>query len=163
MKNVLIAEGRHYFADTLEHMLRRVLADHPPRVSMRFARAVSVAEGLRLLSEDGPFDLVMVNLILPDGNGTEVVRESKVRGPNTPVAVLNANEDLFEAFAAGADEVIWTRASLNEIVASLLRLLGIRTSQVPSILSIPPPPARIGSLTPPAPVDAAVESSPVVY
>jgi DNA-binding response OmpR family regulator len=67
----------------------------------------------------------VVDLILPDGDGTKVVREIKTQTPGTPVAVVSASEDLSEALAAGADEAISKRTGLAEIVASLARLLGI--------------------------------------
>jgi DNA-binding response OmpR family regulator len=118
--NVLIVDDHHSFGEALELVLRSTLASSP-----RFARATSVAEGLRLVSRDGPFDLAVVDLMLPDGNGTTVVREIKALSPGTPVAVLSASEDLSEALAAGADEAIRKETSLAEIVASLARLGGV--------------------------------------
>jgi CheY-like chemotaxis protein len=124
---VLIVDDHYAFAEMLELALRPALAKDP-RTSdgyPRFVRATSVAEGLRLVSEEGPFDLAVVDLILPDGDGTKVVREIKTQTPGTPVAVVSASEDLSEALAAGADEAISKRTGLAEIVASLARLLGI--------------------------------------
>jgi DNA-binding response OmpR family regulator len=117
---VLIVDDHRSFADALELVLRSTLAGSP-----RCSCAASVAEGLRLVSEEGPFDLAVVDLILPDGDGTKVVREIKTQTPGTPVAVVSASEDLSEALAAGADEAISKRTGLAEIVASLARLLGI--------------------------------------
>ena len=127
MTRVLIVDDHYAFAEMLELALRPALAKDPgtPDDYPKFVRATSVAEGLRLVSEDGPFDLAVVDLILPDGDGTKVVREIKRRSPGTPVVVLSASEHLSEALAAGADEAISKRTRLAEIVASLLRLLGI--------------------------------------
>ena len=121
MTDVLIVDDHHSFGEALELVLGSALAGSP-----KFARASSVAEGLQCISEDGPFDLVVVDLMLPDGNGTEVVREVKAQSPDTPVAVLSASEDLCGALAAGADEAIPKDTSLAEIVASLVRLAGVR-------------------------------------
>ena len=127
MTNVLIVDDHQSFAEALELVLRSTFASAPGNsdVSSKFVRAASVAEGLRLVSEEGPFDLAVVDLILPDGDGTKVVREIKRRSPGTPVVVLSASEHLSEALAAGADEAISKRTRLAEIVASLARLLGI--------------------------------------
>ena len=127
MTNVLIVDDHQSFAEALELVLRSTFASAPGNsdVSSKFVRAASVAEGLRLVSEEGPFDLAVVDLMLPDGNGTTVVREIKARTPGTLVAVVSASEDLSEALAAGADEAISKRTGLAEIVASLARLLGI--------------------------------------
>ena len=127
MTNVLIVDDHKSFAEALELALRPALANDPgtPGGSPTFVRATSVAEGLRLVSGDGPFDLAVVDLMLPDGNGTTVVREIKAQSPGTPVAVVSASEDLSEALAAGADEAIPKDTGFAEIVASLLRLAGV--------------------------------------
>lgn len=120
MTNVLIVDDHHFFGEALELVLRPALAGSP-----RFVRATSVAEGLMLVSEDHPFDLAVIDLMLPDGNGITIVREIKTLSPDTPVAVLSASEDLSEALAAGADEAIPKWTPLSEIVASLVRLARI--------------------------------------
>jgi two-component system, NarL family, response regulator DevR len=127
LTNVLIVDDHQSFAEALELVLRSTFASAPGNsdVSSKFVRAASVAEGLRLVSEEGPFDLAVVDLMLPDGNGTTVVREIKARTPGTLVAVVSASEDLSEALAAGADEAIPKETSFAEIVASLARLAGV--------------------------------------
>ena len=93
-----------------------------PLGSAAFHREPTVEEGLRLISEVGPFDLAIVDLVLPDGDGTAVVRKIKASSPETPVAVLSSVEDLSGALAAGADEAIRKDTPLPEIIASLERL-----------------------------------------
>ena len=114
------------FAEMLELTLLPALAGGPGSSGRfpEFVRASSVADGLRCFSEDGPFDLVVIDLILPDGDGIEVVREIKSQSTAPPVAVLSAREDVSEALVAGADDVISKSAPLTEIVASLARLAG---------------------------------------
>ena len=127
MTNVLIVDDHKSFAEALELVLRSTFASAPGNsdVSSKFVRAASVAEGLRLVSEEGPFDLAVVDLMLPDGNGIAVVREIKAQSPGTPVAVVSASEDLSEALAEGADEAIPKDTGFAEIVASLARLAGV--------------------------------------
>ena len=127
MTNVLIVDDHYSFSEMLELVLRPALADKTgtPGRSPRVVYAVSVADALQRCSEEGPFDLAVVDLMLPDGNGTTVVREIKARSPGTPVAVLSASEDLSEALAAGADEAIPKRSRIAEIVPSLARLAGV--------------------------------------
>jgi two-component system response regulator QseB len=71
-----------------------------------FHHATTVKEALKLVAEADPFDLGVVNLMLPDGDGTDVVRAVKERWPETPVCVLSGVEDLSGALSAGADEAI---------------------------------------------------------
>jgi len=71
-----------------------------------FRCASTLSEGLRLVAEAGPFALAVVDLMLPDGDGTDVVRAMKERWPETPVCVLSSVRDLSGALQAGADEAI---------------------------------------------------------
>jgi CheY-like chemotaxis protein len=125
---VLIVDDHVLFAEMLAVVLGRALRSpsepEKPGDFPIFAYATSIAEALRLVSGDRPLDLAVVDLILPDGDGTTVVREIKRRSPGTPVAVLTASEDLSEALAAGADEAIPKSTRAAEIVASLARLAG---------------------------------------
>jgi DNA-binding NarL/FixJ family response regulator len=129
-KNILIVDDHALFAEMLAVVLGRALRspptepEKPPNFPM-FAYATSIAGALRLVSGDLPLDLAVVDLMLPDGNGTTVVREIKRRSPITPVAVLTASQDLSEALAAGADEAMPKRARLEEIVACLVGLLRV--------------------------------------
>jgi len=125
--NILIVEDHALFAEMLAVALGRALASklQKPGDFSSFAYATSIAEALQRLSAERPFDLAVVDLILPDGDGTTVVREIKRRSPGTPVAVLTASQDLSEALAAGADKAIPKRMRLEEIAACLVRLAGI--------------------------------------
>ena len=128
-KNILIVEDHVLFAEMLAVLLARALrspgAPEKPSNFPKFSYATSIAEALRLVPRDRPLDLAVVDLILPDGNGTTVVREIKRRRPGTPVAVLTASQDLSEALAAGADKAMPKVTPLDEIVACLVCLAGI--------------------------------------
>jgi CheY-like chemotaxis protein len=125
MTSVLIVDDHYSFSEMLELVLRPALADKTgtPGRSPRFVYAATVADALQRFSEEGPFDLVVVDLILLDGDGTKVVREIKAQSPNTPVVVLSASEELLPgAIAAGADDAMPKRTRLAKIVASVARL-----------------------------------------
>jgi two-component system, OmpR family, response regulator QseB len=121
VRRILIVEDHVFFSGALELVLgRRIFEENgePPA----FRRAVTVAEGLGLVQEDGPFDLAIVDLMLPDGDGADVVRKIKASNPETRVAVLSSALDLSGSLEAGADEVIGKMEDLQETVATLARL-----------------------------------------
>ena len=121
MRRILIVEDHVFFSGALELVLgRRIFEENgePPA----FRRAVTVAEGLGLVQEDGPFDVAIVDLMLPDGDGADVVRKIKASSPETRVAVLSSALDLSGSLEAGADEVIGKMEDLQETVATLARL-----------------------------------------
>ena len=114
---VLIVEDHSLFAQALELVLGQRLAGEGE--GAEFARAATVAEGLEVADRHGPFDLAVVDLVLPDGNGADLVREVKAAHPETRVAVLSAVADLSGALSAGADEAVSKMVPLPEIVARL--------------------------------------------
>jgi DNA-binding NarL/FixJ family response regulator len=125
LTKILMVEDHAYFSGALSLVLGQRLSQGLLG-SPTFHRAATLKEGLRLVAEAGPFALAVVDLILPDGDGTEIVREVKARWPETPVCVLSAVEDLSGALAAGADEALHKSTPLTQIVAVLSRLLARR-------------------------------------
>jgi DNA-binding NarL/FixJ family response regulator len=70
-----------------------------------------------------PFDEAVIDLTLPDGEGTDLIAELRQRRPEMPVAVLSARNDLDEAASkAGADAAIHKDTPLPDIISSLRRL-----------------------------------------
>lgn len=121
LMKILMVEDHVFFSQALELVLGRRLSEGLLGLAT-FHRAATVEEGLRLVAEASPFDLAVVDLMLPDGDGTEVVRKIKAYWPETRVAVLSSIEDLSGALEAGADEAIRKGTGLPEIVARLERL-----------------------------------------
>jgi two-component system, OmpR family, response regulator QseB len=110
-------EDHNLFAQALELVLGQRLADEGGVAE--FSRAATVADGLEIAGRDGPFDLAVVDVMLPDGNGADLVREVKAAYPQTRVAVLSGVSDLSGSLDAGADEAISKSVPLPEIVAHL--------------------------------------------
>lgn len=116
-KRIVIVEDHAAFAKALQLVLESTAGVEV------VASVGTVREGLDLAENGRGFELAIVDLRLPDGDGTEVVRALKRALPTSRVAVLSANEDLSGALEAGADEAISKQTPLPQIVASLGRLL----------------------------------------
>ena len=86
---------------------------------------VTVAEtgqaGLRKL-EDKPFDLMLLDVSLPDRNGIELLREVRQRDPNLPIILITAYGSIDmarEAFKGGALDYITKPWSNDELIAQI--------------------------------------------
>src|SRR5215204_3294994 len=118
MERVMIVEDHSAFAQALELALGQV--DGTEVVLAR-----TLVEGKGLLEVHEPLDLVLLDLTLPDGEGTELISEIRRRYPRTPVAVLSARDDVDEAASkARADAAISKETPLPDIVSSLRRITG---------------------------------------
>ncbi len=71
-------------------------------------------------------DLALIDLLLPDGIGTDVIRDLRRTKPGLPVLVLTVarGPDLYSwVRAMGADEMISKDASSRELLAAIRLLL----------------------------------------
>lgn len=74
--------------------------------------------------------LIVLDLMLPDGNGRELIEELRLDGRRTPIIVLSSRdseEDRVGALEAGADDYVAKPFSPREVVArvrAVLRRLG---------------------------------------
>ncbi len=118
---ILIVEDHRFFSEALRLMLgRRLSEEHGEDAEFRLA--ATVTDGLRIADEERPFDVAIVDLMLPDGDGTEVVRRIKASYPETRVAVLSSVLDISGALEAGADEALGKAVPLQETIEVLGRL-----------------------------------------
>ena len=69
-------------------------------------------------------DVALVDPLLPDGDGLELIREVSVANPNALALVLSHNLDpalYHQASGAGAVEVLATNAALGEVIDAVRR------------------------------------------
>ena len=89
--------------------------------------AGSISEGRREAADKtGEIDLALIDLLLPDGIGTELIGDLRRTNPGVPVLVLTAAKgpDLDTwVRSMGADEMISKDASIDEILAAIRVLL----------------------------------------
>src|ERR1700735_4399009 len=91
--------------------------------------AVDTAEdgknGLRMATVN-PYDLLIVDLTLPEMSGTEVIREVRKRNSDVPILVLSARDALSDKvtnFESGADDYITKPFAFAELLVRIKALL----------------------------------------
>jgi DNA-binding response OmpR family regulator len=90
-------------------------------------------EGLRLAS-GGRYDLIVLDLRLPEMNGLEVLRTLRDRGNTTPILVLTAQDAVdfkVQALRSGADDYVTKPFSFEELLARV-EALGRRPKEIRS-------------------------------
>nr|WP_319400458.1 response regulator transcription factor [uncultured Carboxylicivirga sp.] len=76
---------------------------------------------------DSVFDIIVLDLNLPDGNGLEVVRKVKSKGMNSGIIIVSARDSLsnkIEGLELGADDYLtkpFQMAELNARLKSVIR------------------------------------------
>jgi DNA-binding response OmpR family regulator len=88
--------------------------------------AATAQEALATFSNDVAFDLVILDLMLPDGDGYRVLRTLREGGDGTPVLILTAlgeEADKVRGFRFGADDYVTKPFGLLELLARVDALL----------------------------------------
>ena len=88
------------------------------------AQAGSLTEARRNAAEVS-FDVAVLDLGLPDGNGADLISDLRGSNPGAAVLILSASLDpasLERAAEAGADEIMDKLAPLEDILGTVRRL-----------------------------------------
>ncbi len=118
MIRVLFVEDHRVFSDSFAQLL-----DREPDLKV-VARTRSAAECQRYLSSGEGFDMAIVDLHLPDGEGTSLIEEMSKSCPGVPVLVLTISidpEEIARAREAGAEEVLSKSDDFLAILAAIRR------------------------------------------
>lgn len=117
MIRILLVEDQVIFRNAFA-----LLLDHEPELEV-VAQAGSLAEAREVL--DGRFDVAVVDLGLPDGDGRELLGELRRSNPGVSVLVLSAivmAEDFEDIQRAGADAILSKVEGALTIIEKIRRL-----------------------------------------
>jgi two-component system OmpR family response regulator len=97
----------------------------------------TAASGLEAIELAGRFvpDLIVLDVMMPDRNGFDVIKRLRSEGSDVPVLFLTARdsaEDRVHGFTLGADDYVTKPFSLEEVVArvnAILRRVGKKHSE----------------------------------
>ncbi len=115
MQRVLILEDHPDTREWLSGIIRQAF------VEVDSHEASSLAQARKLL-EDHKFDLALIDLNLPDGNGVEIISEITRKSPQTYCVVATIFDDdnyLFPALEAGAQGYLLKEQTTDEFIHSL--------------------------------------------
>jgi len=117
---IMVVDDHDTFRDPLAFMLER----EPDLTVVARPRSLSEARE-NLLSAERAVDVAIVDLNLPDGSGTDLIRELHSSRPRAMALVLSASTDqehLAEAVEAGAAGVMHKSAPMTDLVEAVRRL-----------------------------------------
>ena len=121
--NVLIVEDERSLADALTHIIKR--AGHSADAVYNGRDALDYA----LMSS---YDVIVLDVMLPDMDGFEIVSKLRAKGKHTPVLMLTARAavaDKVTGLNAGADDYM-TKPFDNEELLARINALARRTGEV---------------------------------
>ena len=115
---ILLLEDDVSLIDGLQYSLKKNGFD------VDFVR--SVQETLTYLSEIEKYDMLILDVTLPDGTGFEICEKVRKNGSQIPIIFLTAKtlkEDILEGFKIGADDYITKPFSMEELTFRIEAIL----------------------------------------
>jgi DNA-binding response OmpR family regulator len=128
--NILIVEDEPEMAALLERGLRE--ESHDVRVARDGCAALR-------LSEKEPFDVILLDVMLPRMDGIDVAKQLRQRRERTPVLMLTARDalnDVVRGLDAGADDYLTKPFSFQELLARIRALARRNEPRKPSVLEV---------------------------
>ncbi len=102
--------------------IRKVLVRGLRQAGHEVVPAHNGKEAVALFGADQPFDVLVMDIGLPDADGRDVVQALKSAGQHAPVlflTALSATHEMLSGFAAGADDYVVKPFELKEVLARL--------------------------------------------
>ena len=126
MANILIVDDDHTVAE--------ILLSYLQRADMQGSHVTTVTGAEQSLSEEIP-DLLVLDVMLPDGDGVALCSTVRSQHPDVPIIMLTARteeSDRIAGLTAGADDYVVKPFSPRELVLRIQSVLR-RTHQQPTV------------------------------
>ncbi len=91
------------------------------------------------LSENEPFDIIILDIMLPKINGLEILKTLREKGIKTPVLMLTAKsnvEDKVQGLNSGADDYLTKPFSFDELLARIKAVLRRNFNEASNTINI---------------------------
>jgi DNA-binding response OmpR family regulator len=116
MASILLVEDEAHLAEGLRFNLEA--EGHEVEIEGNGRRACE-----RLADASRPLDLVILDLMLPEVGGVEVLRRARAAGNYVPVLILSAKAEVVRGLEEGADDYMVKPFQLGELLARTRGLL----------------------------------------
>ena len=144
MTRILLVDDYPVVAEGLRHILAEAIPDAD------FGMAGAAAEAVRLFRAT-KWNLVVLDVSLPDGSGLDVLKQMRAIRRETPVLVLSMYpEDQFAVrlIRAGAAGYVTKKAAASELVNAVRKVLGGGTYVSPTLAERLAEELRMGARAP---------------
>jgi DNA-binding response OmpR family regulator len=117
MTSILLVEDE----SDVVNFIKKGLGEESFHVSVAF----NGVDGLKM-SQDNQYDIILLDIMIPEKNGIEVCKEIRSRGITTPIlflTALNTSDNIALGLNSGADDYLVKPFKFNELIARISAIL----------------------------------------
>lgn len=121
-----------------DNIASNMIAEALRKNSFTCSQTDMIEDAVKLL-KISEYDVIILDMMLPDGSGESLIRRLRVAKNDTPIVVLsalNGISDKVKALTKGADDFICKPVSIQELVARLQAVVRRRTGYCDSHITI---------------------------
>jgi len=117
MTSILLVEDE----SDVVNFIKKGLGEESFHVSVAF----NGVDGLKM-AQDNQYDIILLDIMIPEKNGIEVCKEIRSRGITTPIlflTALNTSDNIALGLNSGADDYLVKPFKFNELIARISAIL----------------------------------------
>jgi two-component system, OmpR family, response regulator len=121
-----------------EHRIAQAVKEGLEQESYAVDLAHDGLEGYNTAANDD-YDLILLDVMLPEMNGYEVVKKLRADGKHMPVLMLTAkdqNKDIVQSLDSGADDYLQKPFSFEVLLARMRALLRRPQDTLPNVIAV---------------------------
>lgn len=93
------------------------------KIDVKIDEANSVAEAIKMIDENTPYDAMIIDMNLPDGSGVEIAKKARKKSSTTRLAALTIYPNEYEAERSTFDLFLKKPIMMDAFTQNFIRLL----------------------------------------
>jgi len=120
-KHILIVDDVNFNIEFETKLIKNLMVGY--KISVKIDEANSVAEAIKMIDENKPYDAMIIDMNLPDGSGVDIAKKAREKSDATRLAALTIYPNEYEAERPYFDLFLKKPIMMDAFNQNFLRLL----------------------------------------
>ncbi|SFV89886.1 Signal transduction histidine kinase [hydrothermal vent metagenome] len=120
-KHILIVDDIKFNIEFETKLIKNLMASY--KIDVKIDEANSVAEAIKMIDENTPYDAMIIDMNLPDGSGVEIAKKARKKSSTTRLAALTIYPNEYEAERSTFDLFLKKPIMMDAFTQNFIRLL----------------------------------------
>lgn len=120
-KHILIVDDVNFNIEFESKLIKNLMVGY--KINVKIDEASSVAEAVKMINENEPYDAMIIDMNLPDGSGVDIAKKAREKNENTRLAALTIYPNEYEAERPYFDLFLKKPIMMDAFNQNFIRLL----------------------------------------